>query len=169
MMAMSGVADKHTAVSRAALADMRGRLARKMAEKPAVDVPLLSIRRVANDPAEPIDDGVLKRLLLSFDQANDLVLLQELCAVVVKVLTQINAIKNSHELRLPQLYFYELTDYLMRIDVLIRAAKTAARRLGVEPAQPRVNRDFIERVLQSERIRDELGKRTMRQSEKVCQ
>ena len=169
MMAMSGAADKHTAVSRAALANIRGILAQKMAEKPAVDVPLLSMRRVANDPAEPIDDGVLERLLLSFDQANDLVLLQELCAVVVKVLAQMNAIKNSHELRLPQLYFYELTDYLMRIDVLIRAAKTAARRLGVEPAQPRVNRDFIERVLQSERIRDELGKRAKQQPEKVCQ
>ena len=168
-MIANGVADRHTAVSRAALADIRGRLARKMAEKPAVDVPLLSMRRVANDPDEPIDDGVLERLLLSFDQANDLVLLQELCAVVVKVLAQMNAIKNSHELRLPQLYFYELTDYLMRIDVLIRAAKTAARRLGVEPAQPRVNRDFIERVLQSERIRDELGKRTKRQPAKVCQ
>ncbi|WP_155803061.1 hypothetical protein [Kingella oralis] len=140
-----------------------------MAQKPEVDVPLLSVRRVANDPDEAIDEGVLERLLLSFDQANDLVLLQELCAVVVKVLAQINTIRSSHELRLPQLYFYELTDYLMRIDTLIRAAKTAARRLGVEPAQPRVNRDFIERVLQSERIRDELKARTKRLPEKVCE
>lgn len=168
-MMANGVADRHTAVSRAALADMRGRLAQKMAEKPEVDVPLLSVRRVANDPDEAIDEGVLERLLLSFDQANDLVLLQELCGMVARLLGQINTIRSSHELRLPQLYFYELTDYLVRIDVLIRAAKTAARRLGVEPAQPRVNRDFIERVLQSERIRDELGKRAMRQPEKVCQ
>lgn len=167
-MAMSGVVDKHTAVSRAALADMRGRLARKMAEKPAVDVPLLSMRRVANDPVEPIDDGVLERLLLSFDQANDLVLLQELCGMVEKLLGQINTIRNSHELRLPQLYFYELTDYLMRIDVLVRASKTAARRLGVEPAQPKVNTDFIERVLRTKRIKDELGARAKRQPEKVC-
>ena len=169
MMMANGVADRHTAVSRAALAAMRGRLAQKKAEKPEVDVPLLSVRRVANDPDEAIDEGVLERLLLSFDQANDLVLLQELCAVVVKVLAQMNAIRNNHELRLPQLYFYELTDYLMRIDTLIRAAKTAARRLGVEPAQPRVNRDFIERVLQSERIRDELKARTKRLPEKVCE
>ena len=168
MMMANGVADRHTAVSRAALADIRGRLARKMAEKPVADVPLLSVRRVANDPDEAIDEGVLGRLLLSFDQANDLVLLQELCAVVVKVLAQMNAIRNNHELRLPQLYFYELTDYLMRIDTLIRAAKTAARRLGVEPAQPKVNTDFIERVLQTKRIRDELGARTKRQPEKVC-
>lgn len=169
MMMANGVADRHTAVSRAALADMRGRLAQKMAEKPEVDVPLLSVRRVANDPDEAIDEGVLERLLLSFDQANDLVLLQELCTVVVKLLGQINTIRSSHELRLPQLYFYELTDYVMRIDTLIRAAKTAARRLGVEPAQPKVNRDFIERVLQSERIRDELKARTKRLPEKVCE
>lgn len=168
MMIANSVADRHTPVSRAALADIRGRLARKMAEKPAVDMPLLSVRRVASDPDEAIDEGVLGRLLLSFDQANDLLLLQELCWVVVKVLAQINAIKNNHELRLPQLYFYELTDYLMRIDVLIRASKTAARRLGVEPAQPKVNTDFIERVLQTKRITDELEARAKRQPEKVC-
>lgn len=167
-MAANGVMDRHTAVSRTALAAMRGRLAQKMAEKPEIDVPLLSVRRVANDPDEAIDEGVLERLLLSFDQANDLVLLQELCGMVEKLLGQINTIRNSHELRLPQLYFYELTDYLMRIDVLVRASRTAARRLGVEPAQPKVNTDFIERVLQTKRIKDVLDARAKRQSEKVC-
>lgn len=112
----------------------------------------LTVRRVAQNPPEHIPETVLHKLLLSTDQCNDLQLLQDLCAVIAKAVKQINVVSASHELRLPPLYLMELTDYMLRMDVLINAAKTAAKRLDVEAVQPKVNTEYLARTLQKDAL-----------------
>lgn len=143
---------KHTAVSLAALNSMRTCLNSKKTVWRAHENQVLTIRNVAMNPSQDIPDTVLTKLLLSRDQCNDLQLLQELCQVIAQAVQQINVVRANHELRLPQLYLVELTDYLLRIDVLIRAAKVAAKRLGVEAVQPKINTEYIERALQKDRL-----------------
>lgn len=146
------IADRHTPQSRAALQAMFAYLDSKKPLLPEAENQVWTVRRVAADTAQDIPEQVLSKLLLDSDQCNDLKLLQELCEVIAKSVKEINTVSANHGLRLPHLYLVELTDYLLRIDVLINASKTAARRLGVEAVQPKVNTEYLYRVLQKDKL-----------------
>nr|WP_314269849.1 hypothetical protein [uncultured Kingella sp.] len=152
------VADRHTPQSRAALQAMFACLDSKKPLLPETENQVWTVRRVAADTAQDIPEQVLSKLLLDSDQCNDLKLLQDLCKVIAKAAMQINVVRANHDLRLPPLYLAELTDYLLRIDVLITASKTAARRLGVEAVQPKVNTEYLYRVLQKDKLNSRVEK-----------